>query len=364
MRSRGRNGGVNNLKDVDLGPGISGGAVGHGARLTLSDRVVIQTALAQGLSQARIASMIGCHRSTVSREIRRTALTYRRARPVYSAAIGQHRAASARARPKARVLDRDRTLRAEVIRRLAQRHSPAQVSAGIRKDRGMSISAETIYQALYVQGKGSLRQELAVEKALRSGRTGRIPRSRLPQRRGRKTWVEGANISLRPAEAIDRAVPGHWEGDLVIGRGGKNALITLVERSTRFALISRLPEDHESITVTTRLAQMISALPKALARSLTWDQGTEMAQVKAFRIATGCPVFFCDPHSPWQRGSNENLNGLIRDFYPKGTDFSTITDQQITEMQDLLNTRPRKTLDWDTPAQRIEPLLTTVALTT
>ena len=259
-------------------------------------------------------------------------------------------------------------MRAQVVARLNRRLSPEQVSADLarcfpgRDD--MRVSTETIYHSLYVQGRGALRQELCVAKALRSGRKGRKPRSRLPAR-GRRPWIaEGTRISDRPAEAADRAVPGHWEGDLIIGGGDqRTCLITLVERSSRFVLISRLGV-HDAHSVADRLTAMFSGLPAQIARSLTWDQGVKMAACNRFTVATGVKVYFCDPHSPWQRGSNENTNGLIRDFFPKGTDFSTVTDVQVAEAQRLLNLRPRKTLDWLTPAEKLEAYIKDVALTT
>ena len=241
-----------------------------------------------------------------------------------------------------------------------------QVAHRLRRDfpdrKDLHVSHEAIYQALYVQGRGTLREELKTVKALRSGRVSRRPRSLLPVHAG-KSWLAGAHVSQRPAEAADRAVPGHWEGDLVVGRHGRSALITLVERASRFCLIARLPELRTSPLVVEQLTTMIQGLPRDLFRSLTWDQGSEMAQHHRFTVASTCPVFFCDPHSPWQRGSNENLNGLIRDFYPKGTNFADHTDTDIANTQHLLNTRPRQTLDWQTPAERLEQLLT-VALTT
>ena len=225
----------------------------------------------------------------------------------------------------------------------------------------MQISHETIYQGLYVQGRGALRQELRVEKALRSGRTHRVPASKLPAR-SKRPWVEGARLVDRPAEVTDRAVPGHWEGDLVIGPQ-RSGLVTLIERSTRFALIGRLPGTKDSTTVIEVLTRLIQDLPEQMRQTLTWDQGSEMALHPRFTLATGCKVFFCDPHSPWQRGANENLNRLIRDFYPKGTDFNTITDEQIEYMQLLLNTRPRKTLDFQRPIEALNKKIRAVALT-
>lgn len=209
------------------------------------------------------------------------------------------------------------------------------------------VSHETIYQALYVQGKGSLRHELTVVKALRSGRSRRTPASRLPSRDVRP-WLAGARLTARPPSAADRAVAGNWEGDLVVGPGN-SGIVTLVERNTRFALIERLPGVRDSITVIDVIRNQIMRLPEHLRKTLTWDQGQEMSRHKDFTIATGCPVFFCDPHSPWQRGSNENLNGLIRDYYPKGTNFNNVSDTSIEAMVDQLKNRPRKIHGFHTP---------------
>jgi IS30 family transposase len=300
--------------------------------------------------------------STVSREIRAHEVTHWGQRH-YDAGLAQYRALTRRPRYRSGKLD-DPALRAEVVQRLNDKYSPQQVAAELgrafpgRKE--MHVSHETIYQALYVQGKGSLRHELTVEKALRSGRTGRIPQSKLP-RRSNRPWLEGARLSDRPAEAADRAVPGHWEGDLVVGPDN-SGIVTLVERSTRFALLGRLPGQRDSETVTGVLATMIEHLPETLTRTITWDQGSEMAAHAAFTVATGCPVFFCDPHSPWQRGTNENTNGLIRDFYPKGTNFNNVTDADLAETQRLLNIRPRHTLDWEKPAVMLDTLIRSVAL--
>ena len=210
------------------------------------------------------------------------------------------------------------------------------------------MSHEAIYQALYVQGKGQLRHELGVEIALRSGRKGRKPRSKLPARG--KPWVEGREISARPPEAADRAVPGHWEGDLVVGGDLSSCLITLVERRSRFLLMSRLLV-HDADTVEERLVEMAASIPGELKKTLTWDQGSEMAAVAEFELATPFKVYFCDPHSPWERPSNENTNGLVREFFPKGTRFCDVTDEEVARVQHLLNTRPRKTLGWKTPQE-------------
>lgn len=337
---------------------------GHGRRLAVSDRAVIQAGVEQGLSLRQIAGMIGFAPSTVSRELSRASLTYRSARQ-YHAGAAEHRAGTLRLRPKPKLLDRNRLLREAVITGLNSKFSPEQVAGQLsvvfpgRED--MRVSHETIYQALYVQGKGALRQELLVTKALRSGRTGRVPQSRLP-RKSNRPWLDGARLSDRPAEVEDRAVPGHWEGDLVVGPD-VSGIVTLIERTSRFCLIGRLPGTRDSETVIDRMTSMIQTLPAAILKTLTWDQGTEMANHRAFTVSTGCRVFFCDPHSPWQRGSNENLNGLIRDFYPKGTNFNDLTDDEIASMQNLLNIRPRKTLHWATPTEKLNELIRSVALT-
>ena len=364
------------LAGMELGTGGRGGlrrivpddrvgaGVGHGRRLSREDRALIQVGLAQGMSMRKIAGLAGVAPSTVSREIARGRLTYR-SQWRYDAGIAHQAAFERRARPKTRKLDGNPELRSAVTGQLNQRFSPQQTAGRLpvlfpqRED--MRVSHEAIYQALYVQGRGALRHELTVEKALRSGRTGRMPQSKLPAR-SRRPWLEGARLSDRPASVEDRAVPGHWEGDLVVGPAN-SGIITLVERSSRFALIGRLPGARDSETVIDKLTQMVQTLPNALFETLTWDQGSEMAQHAKFTVATGCPVYFADPHAPWQRGSNENLNGLIRDFYPKGTNFNDITDAEITQMQQLLNIRPRMTLEFMTPAEKLDEYLTGVALT-
>jgi len=330
-------------------------------QLSPAARGVIQHLISTGASNAGIARVLGVHRCTITRELARFG-----ERDGYRAGVAHDQATAARARPKRCTLDRPQ-VRNQVITRLNKKWSPEQIAADLRRcypDReDMWVSHETIYQALYVQGKGALRHELTVTKATRTGRTARKPRSKLPPRRSNRSWIEPDNhITARPAQAQDRAVPGHWEGDLVIGAQGASALITLAERATRNVLIRRLPDRHDAPTVAQALTQMVADLPADLRRTLTWDQGVEMATHLDFTLATDCPVYFCDPHSPWQRGTNENTNGLIRDFFPKGTDFATVTDEQVRRVQDLLNTRPRKTLAFDTPAARLAELLT-VALT-
>ncbi|WP_164719475.1 IS30 family transposase [Actinomyces howellii] len=283
-------------------------------------------------------------------------------------------ARAARARPKARVLDSNDQLRALVVQGLRQRWSPQQISRRLAADHperdDLRVSHETIYQSLYVQGRGTLRAELGRHYRLRTGRSRRVPRSALAGPLASRPWLADARISTRPAQVADRAVPGHWEGDLVMGAGNRTAMITLVERTTRLVLIAPLLTDHTATTVATVLETMIKGLPRSMARSLTWDQGGEMAQVARFRTATNLEVYFCDPHSPWQRGTNENTNGLIREFFPKGTDLSTYPLHAFEQAQHLLNTRPRQTLDWATPAEAFNRLLqktehdTTIALTT
>jgi IS30 family transposase len=217
----------------------------------------------------------------------------------------------------------------------------------------MRVSPETIYQSLYVQGRGALRRELA--RHLRTGRALRKPRRREAERRGRIPGM--VNISERPPEAADRAVPGHWEGDLVEGRGGRSQVGTLVERSTRFTLLVPLPGGKGPDAFADAVTPVIAGLPGSLRRSLAWDQGREMAAHARVTTAAGLPVYFCDPHSPWQRGSNENTNGLLRQYFPKSTDLSVHSRQHLDAVAAQLNSRPRKTLGWKTPAQALQEVL-------
>ena len=326
-------------------------------RLGVAERRAIAMGLRAGHAYGAIADAIGFSASSVCREVAR----HRGADGGYDPFEAQLAAERAARRPKAAKLDASARLRRYVASKLLLRWSPMQISAQLRTDfpddEEMRVSHETIYRSIYVQPRGALRQELRLEKALRSGRAGRVPRSRLAAGRGKgKSWVEGCEISLRPPEAEDRAVPGHWEGDLVLGGDLKSCLVTLVERSTRFALVRRL-ELHPSELVTAELEEMVRGIPADLMRSITWDQGAEMALHRRFTEATSVKVFFCDPHSPWQRGTNENTNGLIRDYYPKGTDFGKVTDREVREMQDQLNGRPRMTLGWRKPAEAFAELL-------
>ena len=263
-------------------------------------------------------------------------------------------------------------------RRWARAWSPEQIAHRLRidypgdgpEDQAMRISHEAIYQALYVQGRGALRRELTA--CLRTGRALRVPRAR-SRRRGKSFVTPEIMISERSAEAADRAVPGHWEGDLIIGLG-RSAIGTLVERTTRFTMLLHLPrmEGHGTVprvkngpalaghgaeAVRDAIARTITTLPAQLRRSLTWDQGAEMARHADLRIATGLPVYFCEPHSPWQRGTNENTNGLLRQYFPKGTDLSAHSPDVLAVVADALNTRPRKTLGWRTPAEALDQCL-------
>jgi len=268
------------------------------------------------------------------------------------------RSADRARRPKLRKLAKNDTLRWEVQSRLELRHSPQQIAKRLRldfpDDPEMWVSPEAMYQAIYVQGRGSLRREL--HQCLRTKRAVRRSQHQPGIRRGRIPNM--INISDRPAEVADRAVPGHWEGDLILGSTASGSAIgTLVERSTRFVLLLHLPEDHTAESVQDAIIAKITELPEHLRRSLTWDQGSEMANHRAIAAATDLDIYFCDPHSPWQRGSNENTNGLLRQYFPKGTDLSVYGEHYLDYVAAELNGRPRDTLNWKTPAEALNELL-------
>jgi IS30 family transposase len=300
----------------------------------------------------------------IGRELHRPASTIKReldTRTVNGSYLphGAHRDAVAkRGRAKLGKLAQPGPLREYVSEGLGRQWSPEQIRHRIRADfpddEDMRVSTETIYQAIYVQARGGLKREIAA--AVRTGRTRRKPH-RSPEQRTSRFVDPMVMISERPAEVTDRAVPGHWEGDLITGTKNQSAIITLVERSTRYVMLGHLPGDHSAGAVRDVLVELIGALPEHLRGSLTWDQGTEMAAHKAFKIATGVPVYFCDPASPWQRGSNENTNGLLRQYFPKGTDLSVHGPEDLEHVAQKLNSRPRKTLGWKTPAERLLELI-------
>jgi transposase, IS30 family len=341
--------------------GLAGGVKGNAPRvcsgryLSLAEREEIALGLAAGQSLRRIGARLGRPVSTVSREVARNGC-----RGVYRALAAQAQADARAARPKTARLAGNVRLRAWVADRLEERWSPEQVSVMLRQEfpdnPEMRVSHEAIYQAIYVQGRGALRRELA--SCLRTGRALRKPRRCEGERRGRiKDMVM---ISQRPAEAADRAVPGHWEGDLIIGSRG-SAIGTLVERSTRFVLLLALPHGHDAAAVAEAMTEAMATMPAQLRRSLTWDQGKEMAAHAQVTLATGLQVYFCDPHSPWQRGSNENTNGLLRQYFPKSTNLAACSREHLDAVAAQLNSRPRKTLGWKTPAQALDEVLASAA---
>ena len=323
--------------------------------LSLDDRLAIADGLVTRQTVAAIAARIGKDKSTVSREVRRHSVE-----GIYLPHAADQAAGHARARPKPSKLVSDQRLRSQVEQGLSTRLSPEQISHRLRRDfpddESMRVSHETIYQALYFQARGGLKAQ--VQQALRSGRTRRKPQ-RQPGQRQHRFIDDMIMISERPAEVEDRAVPGHWEGDLIMGAGNKTAIGTLVERATRYTLLVHLPDGHDAEQVRDGLLAAIATLPAHLRGSLTWDQGCEMARHKQFSMATDMQVYFCDPASPWQRGTNENTNGLLRQYFPKGTDLSVHTPEDLEHVAQQLNGRPRKTLDWETPAERLRDLLTT-----
>ncbi|WP_081643057.1 IS30 family transposase [Nocardiopsis sp. CNS-639] len=366
----------------------------QGRYLSFQEREEIAVLHAQDVGVRQIARQINRDPATVSRELRRNG-TAHRGRLYYRAFIAQKKAEGRAQRPKPAKLLGNEPLRQYVQERLcghiqrsdgtpvpgprtppwkgrnrprrkdrrwATSWSPEQISRRLRRDfpddESMRISHEAIYQALYVQGRGALKRELVA--CLRTGRALRVPRARARARAGSHVAAQ-VMISQRPAEAADRAVPGHWEGDLILGTG-RSAIGTLVERSTRFTMLVHLPGwgrpggSGAGVMRQALVAQMV-VLPEQLRRSLTWDQGGELAQHVRFRVQTGIAVYFADPHSPWQRGTNENTNGLLRQYFPKGTDLARWSAQDLQAVAAALNGRPRKTLGWKTPAEALEEQL-------
>jgi transposase, IS30 family len=333
---------------------------GPGRRcLSFEEREEVALLRAEGRGVREIARALGRSPSTISRELRRLKLSPTRAhRHVYRASTAQADADAKAQRPKDAKLATNLRLRREVQDRLKKNHSPEQIAQRLREDfpddPEMWVSHETIYQALYVQGRGALKRELV--KHLRTGRAMRHPRRNPQERRGRIPNM--VNISERPKEVEDRAMPGDWEGDLILGSTESGSAIgTLVERATGFTMLLHLAGDHTADTVAAAMIEKMSQLPEHLRRSLTWDQGSEMAAHVRIAEETGLSIYFCDPHSPWQRGTNENTNGLLRQYFPKGTNLSQWGPGYLDKVAAELNARPRKRLNWRTPAEALDKLL-------
>ena len=320
-------------------------------RLSLDDRIEIRMGLERGESFRRIAERIGRAASTVCREVNNNG-----GKGGYKPGEAHGQACLRARRPKPTKLRENPRLCQRVVADLESLWSPEQISRRLKTEFGddetMRVSHETIYKTIYVQGRGELRKELAA--CLRTGRAQRRPRGR-QQRRGRIPGM--IMISERPAEVEDRAVPGHWEGDLIIGKNNKSAIGTLVERATRYVMLLHLPDGFGAEAVRDAMTNTIKTLPDHLWKSITWDQGSEMTQHGRFSVDTGIDIYFCDPHSPWQRGSNENTNGLLRQYFPKGTDLSEHGPARLVEVAQSLNNRPRQTLDWKKPAEVLAELL-------
>ena len=329
---------------------------GQGHRLSLDERIAIMRGRDAGLSYAAIGKQIGRDRSTVWREVHRN----HNADGDYHARMAHSRAAQNAKRPKDFKL-MDTKLCTQVTKWMDDGWSPKLIAEVLARDhpddRLARVSHETIYQCLYVQGRGQLRADL--HKRLSTKRAVRKTRGGAPERRGRFNDV--ITISKRPPEVDDRAVPGHWEGDLIIGAASGSAIGTLVERSTRFTILLHLPQDHTAESVATAMIEAMSELPAHLRRTITWDRGSEMAKWHDIALQLQTPVYFCDPHSPWQRGSNENTNRLLRFWFEKSTDLRVHTKADLKRVQDTLNKRPRPTLDLDTPANRLNALITEAA---
>jgi transposase, IS30 family len=324
-----------------------------GRYLSFAEREEIALGRAAGESMRAIAKRMGRSPSTISRELGRNAEAPGRYRATSAHAVAWRRAA----RPKPAKLATNLVLRGKVEQDLEKKYSPEQIAGRLRvefpDDPEMWVSHETIYQSLYVQSRGALRRELT--KCLRTGRALRHPGRQPGQRKNR--IPDMVNISERPAEAADRAVPGHWEGDLIIGKGNQTAVGTLVERSTGYLMLVHLPDGYKPEQVAPALAAKIRTLPETVRRSLTWDQGPEMRDWKQVAVAADVEVFFCDPHKPWQRGTNENTNGLLRQYFPKGSDLSVHSAADLDWVATELNDRPRKRFGFRKPDELIGDLL-------
>lgn len=324
----------------------------HGVEIVAEEREIISRELAADRSCRSIGRLLKRNHSVVSREVARNGGC-----AAYRAIPAQRQADKHRARPKPRLLETNTALHDAVNAGLEQKWSPKQISERLLRDfpadHTMRVSHETIYECLYLQARGELRTQLKI--ALRQGRTRRVSRSRTTVARGKITNM--INISERPVQAEDRAVPGFWEGDLIIGKGGKSQIATLVERTSRYVMLVRIPYDRTAERVAALLARKMETFPGFLRNSVTWDQGKEMAEHANFTVKTGIDVYFCDPHSPWQRGSNENTNGLLRQYFPKGTDLSAYTQAELDAVADELNNRPRETLRWLKPTEVLNNFL-------
>lgn len=330
---------------------------GSGRFLTVTDREEIALGLEMGLTHTQIGDLIGRDRTTIWREVKGN----RNADGSYRAISAQQRNDRRARRPKPSKLVTNTELRTAVVAGLRKKWSPRQISETLVIDHPdrpeMRVSHETIYEAVYVQARGGLKKELA--QALRTGRTQRKPHGRVPS--NARHIPDKVMISERPPEVADRAVPGHWEGDLIMGTRNQSAIGTLVERTTRHVMLLHLPKARDLEGVRDAMIEAINSLPEVMRRSVTWDQGIEMKLHAQITLATDVAIYFCDPRSPWQRGSNENTNGLLRQYFPKGTDLSVHSPEHLRAVADELNGRPRQTLEWRSPARAFNELVASAA---